>query len=136
MINKRLPVPAVPRKGPKDRYPSKPVFFVGDFKPRKLISDSFGFQCLFDFPGVLGLRNAFDNVSCSTFEGIATFKGRSLRNGLKPSVLKWRRRIEIALRWSRRSVSWGSSDADDDAYMGSEGHGADAEELFLQDEVR
>ena len=70
---------------------------MGDFKPRKLISDSFGFQCLFDFPGVWGLRNAFDNVSCSTFEGIATFKGRSLRNRLKPSVLKWRRRIEIAL---------------------------------------
>ena len=39
------------------------------------------------------------------------------------------------LRWSGRSVSWGSSDADDDAYMGSEGHGTDAEELFLQDEV-
>ena len=109
---------------------------MGDFKPRKLISDSFGFQCLFNFPGVLGLRNAFDNVSCSTFEGIATFKGRSLRNRLKPSKLKWRRKIEIALRWSRRSVSWGSGDADDDVYMGSEGYGADTEELFLQDEVR
>ena len=100
------------------------------------MSDSFGFQCLFGFPSVLGLRNAFGNVSCSIFKGVVTFKSHSLGNGLKPSVLKGRRRIEIALRWSGRSVSWGSSDADDDAYMGSEGHGVDAEELFLQDEVR
>ena len=99
------------------------------------MSDSFGFQCLFSFPGILGLRNAFSNVSCSTSEGVATLKSRSLGNSLKPSVLKGRRRIEIVLRWSGRSVSWGSSDADDNAYMGSEGHGTDAEELFLQDEV-